>query len=84
MAGAIDGPAQALDGAGHDQLDPGVRDPAGREAASANSSQPAHEHAPAAQQIGGAATQEQEAGKGQRVGVDDPLEVLFGEVQAAP
>ena len=37
--------------------------------------QPGHEHAPAAEQVGGAAAEEQEAGEGQRVGVDHPLQV---------
>jgi hypothetical protein len=39
------------------------------------------EHLAAAEQVGGAAAEEQEAAEGQRVGVDDPLQVVLGEVQ---
>jgi hypothetical protein len=41
------------------------------------------EQATAAQQIRGAAAQHQETAEDQRVGVDDPLQVVGGEVQAA-
>ena len=50
--------------------------------ASANSTRPDDEHAPAAEQVGGAAAEQQEAGERDRVGVDDPLQVDLGEVQA--
>ena len=39
------------------------------------------EHAPAAEQVGGAAAEQQEAGEGQRVGVDDPLQARGREVR---
>jgi hypothetical protein len=39
------------------------------------------EDALAAEQIAGAAAEEQEAAEGQRVGVDDPLQVALGHVQ---
>ena len=42
-----------------------------------------HEHAPAAEQVGQAPAQQQEAAEGERVGVDDPGEVLLGEVEVA-
>ena len=37
------------------------------------------EHAPAPEQVGRAAAEEQEAPEDQRIGADDPLEVLLGE-----
>jgi hypothetical protein len=43
--------------------------------AAAKSRRPGHEDAPAAEQVGRAAAEEQEAGEGQRVGVDHPLQV---------
>ena len=35
---------------------------------------PAEEHPPPAEQVGGAAAEQEEAGEGQRVRVDDPLQ----------
>ena len=51
--------------------------------ASENSDEPDHEHPPAPHQVGEAAAEQQEAAEGERVGVDDPREVVLGEVQGA-
>ena len=48
----------------------------------ANSAVPGDEHAPASEQVGGAAAEHQEAGERDRVGVDDPLQAGGREVQA--
>jgi hypothetical protein len=40
-----------------------------------------HEHLPAAEQVGGTTTEQQEAGERHGVGVHDPLEPGLGEVQ---
>ena len=42
------------------------------------------EHAAAAEQVGQAATEEQEAAEGEHVGVDDPGEVVLGELEVLP
>ena len=57
-----------------------VGEPAG-ERREREQGQPADEHAPAAEHVGGAAAEQQEAGERDRVGVDDPLQVLLGEAQ---
>jgi len=44
--------------------------------------QAGHEHAPAAEQIGGAPAEHEQAAEGQCVGVDDPLEAGRGEAEA--
>lgn len=43
--------------------------------------QPAYEDAPPAEQVGGAASEQQEAAEGDQVCVDHPGEVLIGEVE---
>src|SRR3954453_21823595 len=43
-----------------------------------------HEELAAAQEVGQAAAEQQEAAEGERVGVDHPGEVVLGEVQRAP
>src|SRR5262249_7280085 len=44
----------------------------------------ADEHAPAAEKVGEPAAEQQEAAERQRVGVDDPREVVLVEVERAP
>ena len=39
------------------------------------------EHAPAAEEVGRAPAEQQEAGEGERVGVQDPLQAVGGEAQ---
>ena len=49
--------------------------------ASANRIRPPHEHPPAAEQVGEPPAEQQEAAEGEHVGVDDPGEVVLGEVE---
>ena len=49
--------------------------------APANRISPTDEHAPPPEQVGHAPAQQQEAAEGQHVGVDDPGQVLLGEVE---
>ena len=80
VAGRDDGAAQALHGARDDE-----RGLVGRQAAGQRGEReqqhPGHEDAPAPEQVGRAAAQQQEAREGQRVGVDHPLQVDGGEAQ---
>src|SRR5439155_12129738 len=46
--------------------------------------EPRHEDAAPAEQVGRAAAEQQEAAERDDVGVDDPGEVLLGEVEALP
>ncbi len=72
--------AEALRGAGGDQLPLGGGE-AGGERGDRDQQQARHEHPAAAQQVGGAAAEQQEAAEGEHVGVDDPGQVLLGEVE---
>ena len=56
---------------------------AAEERGDAEQDQAGHEHAPPAEQVGEAAAEQQEAAEGQRVGVDDPGQVVLGEVEGA-
>jgi hypothetical protein len=78
--GGDDRRAQALGGAGGDQLAL-VRGESGQQRGERDDSEAGEEDPPATQQVGHAAAEEQEAAEGQHVGVDDPGEVLLGEVQ---
>ena len=49
--------------------------------ASANRTRPDHEDAAAAEQVGEPAAEQQEPAEGEHVGVDDPGEVVLGEVE---
>ena len=51
--------------------------------ATANRTEPADEHAPAAEEVGEAPAEQQEAAEGERVGVDDPRQVVLVEVERA-
>ena len=51
--------------------------------ASANTIEADHEQPAPAEQVGHAAAEQQEAAEEQRVGVDDPREVVLGEVEVA-
>ena len=51
--------------------------------ASAKRIEAAHEHAPAPEQVGHPPAEQQEAAEGEHVGVDDPGEVVLGEVEVA-
>ena len=75
-SGRDDRAAEALHGAGGDQQHLGVGEPAG-ERGEREQRQPEDEHAPAPKQVSGAAAEQQEAGERDRVGVDDPLQVLL-------
>jgi hypothetical protein len=78
--GRDDGAAEALHGARDDQ-----RGLVGRQATGqrgeGEEQHPGHEDAPAPEQVRRAAAEEQEAREGQRVGVDDPLQVDGGEAE---
>ncbi len=74
--------AEALDGAGDDQLRLGLREPA-RQRGEREEDQAGQEEPAAAEQIGHSTAEQQEAAEGQRVRVDDPREVLLGEAQIA-
>ena len=73
--------AETLDRPSGDQHALAARQPAGQRG-EREQHQTGDEHSPAPEQIGGAAAQQQEARERDRVGVDDPLQVLLGEVQA--
>jgi hypothetical protein len=74
--------AQALEGAGDDE-----HDVVGRQAADERGDgedpEPEHEQPAAAQEVGHAAAEQQEAAEDEGVGVDDPREVLAGELELA-
>ena len=72
--------AEALDGAGDDQLDVGLGEAAGERCAREHD-QADDEHAAPAEQVGDATAEQQEAAEGQRVRVDDPRQVVLAEVQ---
>ena len=72
--------AEALHRARGDQPRLGLREAAGKRG-EREQHQADHEHPPAPQQVGEAAAQQQEAAERERVGVDDPREVVAGEVQ---
>jgi len=74
--------AQTLDRTSGDQQALAVGEAAGQRG-QREQHQPGDEHPPSTKQIGGTATEQQEARERDRVGVDDPLEVRFREVQAA-
>ena len=78
--GRDDRAAEALHDARGDQQDRGVGEAAG-ERGEREEHQPEDEHPPATEQVGGAAAEQQEAGERDRVGVDDPLQTVLGEVQ---
>ena len=79
-AGEMIARAEALRRAGRDQLPLG-RGEAGGERGDGDQQQAGHEDAAAAEQVGGAAAEQQEAAEGEHVGVDDPGQVLLGEVE---
>ena len=79
-SGGDDRAAEALHPARGDQQELGVGESAG-ERGEREQRQPGDEHAPAPDQVSGAAAEQQEAGERDRVSVDDPLQVLLGEVQ---
>ena len=72
--------AETLGGAGSDQLAL-VGGETGHQRSSGDHQQSGDEHAPAPEQVGQAAAEQQEATERQHVGVDDPWEVGLGEVQ---
>ena len=72
--------AEALDRARGDQPRLRLGEAAG-ERGEREDDQAEHEHAPAAEQVGEPAAEQQEAAEGERVGVDDPGQVVAGEVQ---
>ena len=78
--GRDDRRAQALGGAGRDQLPLGGRE-AGGERGDRDHDQAGHEDAPAPEQVGRPAAEQQEAAEGEHVGVHDPRQVLLGEVE---
>ena len=75
VTGATTAPPRPWTRAGDDRAGPGPGESPPASEASANSSEAGDEHPALAEQVGGAAAQQQEAGEGQRVGVDDPLQV---------
>ncbi len=78
--GGDDRGAQSLGGAGGDQLGFGGGE-ARCQRGDRDQHQPGHEDAPAPQQVRGAAAEQEEAAEGEHVGVDDPGQVLVGEVE---
>ena len=72
--------AEALDGTRGDQPDVVLGEPACKRGAR-EQDQAGDEHAPAAEQVGHAPAEQQEPAEGERVGVDDPRQVVLGEVQ---
>ena len=80
VAGSHDRAAEALQRAGGDQQRAGVGDRA-RQRRQGEQRHPDQEHAPASQQVGRAASQHQESGERERVGVDHPLQAGGREVQ---
>ncbi len=78
--GGDDRGAEALGGAGGDQLPLGRRE-AGRQRGDGDQQQAGHEDPAAAEQVGGTAPEQEEAAEGEHVGVDDPGQVLLGEVE---
>ena len=78
--GGDDRGAEALRGAGGDQLPLGGGE-AGGQRGDRDQHQAGHEDPAAAEQVGGAPAEQQEAAEGEHVGVDDPGQVLLGEVE---
>ena len=74
--------AHALNGAGGDQRRLGLGEPADQRR-EREQDEPADEDPAAAEEVGKPAAEEQEAAEGQDVGVDDPGEVVLGEVESA-
>jgi hypothetical protein len=72
--------AEALDRAGGDQLALGLRQ-AAEERGDREQHETGDEHAPPAEQVGHAATEEEKAAERQHVGVDHPREVLGLELE---
>jgi hypothetical protein len=72
--------AEALHRARRDEPDVGLREPA-EQRREREEDQAADEHPPAPEEVGHAAAEEEEAAEGQRVGVDDPREVVLVEVE---
>ena len=77
------GTAEALHGASRDQQPLAVGEPAGQRG-EREQGQAGDEHAASAQEVGCAAAEQQEAGEGHGVGVDDPLQVDLGEAEGVP
>ncbi len=80
--GRQDGGSQALQGPGADQPGLALRH-AAEQARHGEDGQAHHEDPPPTEQVGCSAAEKEEPGEGQRVGVDDPLEVRGAEVQVA-
>ena len=74
--------AEALDGAGGDQPAVRLREAAG-ERGDGEQHEAGDEHPPAAEQVGEATAEQQEAAERERVGVDDPRQVVAGRSRSA-
>ena len=74
--------AEALQGARGDEPDVGLRQ-AAEQRGEREDDEADHEELAAAQEVGEAAAEQQEAAEGEGVGVDDPGEVVLGEVERA-
>ena len=72
--------AEALHGAGDDQPQLALGEAAGQRG-DREEDEARDEHAPPAEQVGQAAAEQQEAAEDQGVGVDDPGQVVLGEVE---
>ena len=75
--------AEALQGARADEPDVGLGQ-AAEQRREREDDEADHEELAAAQEVGEAAAEQQEATEGEGVGVDDPGEVVLGEVERAP
>ena len=82
LAGEIDRRPDALKRAGAEQHALVLGDRANQRR-SAEEGDAGEEHAATPEQVGGAAAEQEEAGEGERVGVDDPLQPGVGETEAA-
>ena len=78
--GGEDRRAEALDGAGGDQLPGGARQAAGQRG-EGEEHQAEHEDAAAAEQVGQPAAEQEEAAEGEDVGVDHPGQAALAEVE---
>src|SRR6476646_8129346 len=78
--GGEDRGAEALHGAGGDQLAGGARQTAGQRS-EGEEHQPEHEDAAAAEQVGKPAAEQEEAAEGEHVGVDQPGQAALAEVE---
>ena len=76
------GGAEALKRTSADQRCLGPREPAEKRA-DREHDQADHEHAPAAEQVGGPAAEQQEAAEDERVGGDHPLQVRLRELEVS-